>query len=173
MRRNFWLRIGIVAAVIVGSLIYLYPPAFLRPHLYGAHLPTAKGGLLPPTINLGLDLQGGIHLVLGIDLDKALEAQVDRAGSTVRAGLEKRGVGVKRVERRGSTELVVEEIEYNLGHAEIVDYGTVPREIFDRYASRYAEGMRGIKMTREEYEAASTVAIRFTLRNTEAGDFVA
>ena len=31
MRRNLWLRIGIVAAVIVGSLIYLYPPPFVRP----------------------------------------------------------------------------------------------------------------------------------------------
>jgi preprotein translocase subunit SecD len=108
MRRNLWLRIGLVAAVIVGSLIYLYPPPFVRPLLYGAHAPAGKGGLLPRTINLGLDLQGGIHLVLGIDLDKALEAQVERAATTVRAALERRGVGVKRIERRGSTELVVE-----------------------------------------------------------------
>jgi preprotein translocase subunit SecD len=107
MRRNLWLRIGIVAAVIVGSLIYLYPPPFVRPLLYG-HAATGKGGLLPQTINLGLDLQGGIHLVLGIDLDKAVEAQVERAASSVRASLEKRGVGVKRIERRGAAELVVE-----------------------------------------------------------------
>ena len=43
--------------------------------------------LYPPkkTINLGLDLQGGLHLVLGVDVDKALEAQVDRASDTIRA----------------------------------------------------------------------------------------
>ena len=89
MRRNLWLRIGIVAAVIVGSLIYLYPPPFVRPLLYG-QAPAGKGGLLPRTINLGLDLQGGIHLVLGIDLDKALEAQVERAATSMRAALERR-----------------------------------------------------------------------------------
>jgi preprotein translocase subunit SecD len=88
MRRHLWLRIGIVVVVIVASAWYLYPPR--------------------QTINLGLDLQGGIHLVLGVDVDKALEAQVERAGDTVRADLEKKGIGVSRIERRGSTELVVQ-----------------------------------------------------------------
>ncbi|HEV8439442.1 MAG TPA: protein translocase subunit SecD [Methylomirabilota bacterium] len=88
MRRRFWIRIGIVVAVIAVSAWYLYPPR--------------------KTINLGLDLQGGIHLVLGVEVDKALEAQVERAGDTLRADLEKKGIGVSRIERRGSTELVVQ-----------------------------------------------------------------
>ncbi len=88
MRRNLWLRIGIVVAVVALSLWYLYPPR--------------------KTINLGLDLQGGIHLVLGVDVDKALEAQVDRVGDAVREALEKKGIGVTRIERRGITELVVQ-----------------------------------------------------------------
>ena len=88
MRKHLWLRIGIVAAVIVASAWYLYPPR--------------------KTINLGLDLQGGIHLVLGVDVDKALEAQVERAGDAIRADLEKKGIGVSRIERKGSTELVVQ-----------------------------------------------------------------
>ncbi|PYO57031.1 MAG: protein translocase subunit SecD [Candidatus Rokuibacteriota bacterium] len=82
MRKQLPLRIGIVVAVLAVSAWYLYPPK--------------------KTINLGLDLQGGIHLVLGVDVDKALEAQVEREGDTVRA------IGVSRVERRGSTELVVQ-----------------------------------------------------------------
>jgi preprotein translocase subunit SecD len=88
MRKNLWLRIGIVAAVIVVAGWYLYPPK--------------------KTINLGLDLQGGIHLVLGVEVDKALEAEVERAGDTIRADLEKKGIGVTRMERRSSTELVVQ-----------------------------------------------------------------
>jgi preprotein translocase subunit SecD len=88
MRKHLPLRIGIVVAVIALSAWYLYPPK--------------------KTINLGLDLQGGIHLVLGVDVAKALEAQVDREGETVRADLEKKGIGVSRVERRGSTELAVQ-----------------------------------------------------------------
>src|SRR6266699_1291554 len=60
MRRNLGLRIGLVVVVIALSVWYLYPPR--------------------TSINLGLDLQGGIHLVLGVDVDKALEAQVERRG---------------------------------------------------------------------------------------------
>jgi PPOX class probable F420-dependent enzyme len=48
------------------------------------------------------------------------------------------------------------------GRAEIIDRADLPDDILDRYAERYAEGMKGIKMTRAEYEAAYTVPIRFT-----------
>src|SRR5262249_17453454 len=58
------------------------------------------------TINLGLDLQGGIHLVLGVDVDKALESFVGREGDTIRSELEKKGIGVRSIERRGSTDPV-------------------------------------------------------------------
>ncbi len=88
MPRKLWLRIGIVVAAIAVSVWLLYPPK--------------------RTINLGLDLQGGLHLVLGVDVDKALEAQVDRAGDTIKADLEKKGIGVTRIERRGPTELVLQ-----------------------------------------------------------------
>ncbi|HVQ77513.1 MAG TPA: protein translocase subunit SecD [Candidatus Binatia bacterium] len=88
MRRNLWIRIGIVAAVIVAAVWYIYPPK--------------------ETINLGLDLQGGIHLVLGVDIDKALAAQVERTGDSLRAALDRKGVAVSRIERRGPTELVVQ-----------------------------------------------------------------
>ena len=88
MRKNLALRIGIVVAVIAVSIWYLYPPR--------------------KSINLGLDLQGGIHLVLGVDVDKAIQAQVDRVGDAVRDSLEKKGIGVAKIERRGTTELVVQ-----------------------------------------------------------------
>src|SRR5438094_3411332 len=88
MRKQLPLRIGIVVAVIVVSAWYLYPPT--------------------KTINLGLDLQGGIHLVLGVEVDKALEAQVEREADTIRADLGKKGIGVTRIERRGATALEVQ-----------------------------------------------------------------
>jgi len=143
MRRNLWLRIGIVAAVIVGSLIYLYPPPFVRPLLYG-QAPAGDGGLLPRTINLGLDLQGGIHLVLGIDLDKALEAQVERAATSVRAALERRGVGVKRIERRGSTELVVELASaqtWSTAQTAVAELATFETKEADQAAARFVLAM--------------------------------
>ena len=88
MRRNLGLRIGLVVVVIALAVWYLYPPG--------------------KSINLGLDLQGGIHLVLGVDVDKALEAQVDRAGDTVRAELDKKGIAVSKIERRGTTDLAIQ-----------------------------------------------------------------
>src|SRR6266851_5394916 len=88
MRRNLGLRIGLVVVVIAVSVWYLYPPR--------------------TSINLGLDLQGGIHLVLGVDVDKALEAQVERAGDTVRGELEKKGIAISKIERRGIADLAIQ-----------------------------------------------------------------
>jgi preprotein translocase subunit SecD len=88
MRRRIWIRTAIVLAVIAASVWYLYPPR--------------------KTINLGLDLQGGIHFVFGVDVDKALATQVERTGESIRAALEKKGIAVAKVERQGPTELVVQ-----------------------------------------------------------------
>jgi preprotein translocase subunit SecD len=74
--------------VLAVSLWYLYPPK--------------------RSINLGLDLQGGIHLVLGVEVDKYVATQTERAGADLKAGLERKGVGVKRVAREGLSSLVIE-----------------------------------------------------------------
>ena len=88
MTRRLWLRIGLVAFVAAISIYYLYPPK--------------------KTINLGLDLQGGIHLVLGVDIDKALQIQTDRTAERVRLALETKGIAVQKAERRGNTEIQIQ-----------------------------------------------------------------
>ncbi len=88
MRRYLWFRIAAVVVVVAASIWYLYPPK--------------------KTINLGLDLQGGIHLVLGVDLDKALETQVERAASDLRASLDKKGIGVTQLGRQSVTQIVLQ-----------------------------------------------------------------
>ena len=88
MPRNLGLRIGVVAVVLAISLWYLYPPK--------------------QRINLGLDLQGGIHLVLGVEADKHVSAQTERAAEDLKNGLERKGVGVKRVARDGLSSIVIE-----------------------------------------------------------------
>jgi preprotein translocase subunit SecD len=77
-----------VAAVLAVSLWYLYPPQ--------------------KSINLGLDLQGGIHLVLGVDVDKYVASQTERAAEDLKSGLERKGVAVKRVVREGLSSIAVE-----------------------------------------------------------------
>src|ERR1051325_9780934 len=131
MRRNLGLRIGLVLVVIAVSVWYLY---------------SAR-----TSINLGLDLQGGIHLVLGVDVDKALEAQVERAGDTVRAELEKKGIAVSKVERRGTSDLAVQ-----IASAQSWDsaLATVTEVLgaFDRKEAEQAAGR--IVMTLKPREAA-------------------
>ncbi|HLC42952.1 MAG TPA: protein translocase subunit SecD, partial [Methylomirabilota bacterium] len=87
MRRNLWLRIVIVLGVIAASVWYLYPPK--------------------KTINLGLDLQGGIHLMLGVEVDRAIESQTERALADLQAALDKKGIGA-RLGRQGATEMAVQ-----------------------------------------------------------------
>src|SRR5881398_954350 len=88
MPRNLWSRVGLVAVVVLGSVWYLYPPQ--------------------RTINLGLDLQGGIHLVLGVETDKHIASQTDRAAEDLKATLERKGLALKRIAREGDGTLVVE-----------------------------------------------------------------
>jgi preprotein translocase subunit SecD len=146
MRKHLWVRIGIVVAVVALSAWYLYPPR--------------------KTINLGLDLQGGIHLVLGVEVDKALEAQVDRAGDAIRADLEKKGIAVSRLERRSSTELVAQ----LASPATWNDAQPVFREpgIFDVKESDQAAGRVVLALKPKEVSTLRDLAVRQgleTIRN--------
>jgi preprotein translocase subunit SecD len=147
MRRQLGVRIALVVIVIAVSVWYLYPPA--------------------KTINLGLDLQGGIHLVLGVDVDKALEAQVERAGDTAKAELEKRGIGVTRVERRGTSELVLQ-----LGSPQSWDAAVKTTDeilgAFDRKDADQAAGRLGLALKPSEAANIRELAVRQgleTIRN--------
>ena len=63
MRQSVWTRTIIFAIAIVAAIIYLVP-TFVGslPSWWSSFLPTDR-------INLGLDLQGGSHLVLGVKVD--------------------------------------------------------------------------------------------------------
>jgi preprotein translocase subunit SecD len=87
MPQYLWIRIAVVVAVIGASIWYLYPPA--------------------RTINLGLDLQGGIHLVLGVEVDKAVEAVVERTADELRGALEKKGIGAQAT-RQGPAGVLIQ-----------------------------------------------------------------
>ena len=147
MPRHLGVRIAIVVIVVAVSAWYLYPPA--------------------KTMNLGLDLQGGIHLVLGVDVDKALEAQVERAGETVRAELEKKGIGVRRVERRGVTELVIQLASSQSWDAALTTAGDVLGG-FDRKEADQAAGRIVMALKLREAATIRDLAVRQgleTIRN--------
>ena len=88
MPRHLRVRVGLVVAVVAVSIWYLYPPK--------------------SAINLGLDLQGGIHLMLGVEADRHVASQTDRAAEDLKSALERKGIAVKRVAREGNTAIAVE-----------------------------------------------------------------
>ena len=130
MPRNLWPRSIVVLVVFLGSVWYLYPPQ--------------------KTINLGLDLQGGIHLVLGVETDKHVASQTDRAAEDLKSQLERKGVAVKRIAREGDATIAVELASPQGWN----DFLTVAGE-FQRFERRDADAAAArLKLTMSEKEIA-------------------
>jgi len=58
-------------------------------------------------INLGLDLQGGMHLVLEVDTIKAVEDAIERIAQELRSNLRKERVRVTEIERVRGTQIAL------------------------------------------------------------------
>ena len=98
--RGLVYRILLVAGLTVLALV------FLLPSLVGGE--SALSGLLPKKhIRLGLDLQGGTHLVMQVQTDKAIENSLESIADDLRRELRKDNVAVKQIERMGTTGLKV------------------------------------------------------------------
>lgn len=84
--KRFSVRLVIVLAVIVTALVYC--------------LPTFNPALWPhKKINLGLDLQGGMHLVLEVNTEKAVESSIERNFQEIRELVRKNQIQNASVER--------------------------------------------------------------------------
>ena len=60
-------------------------------------------------LNLGLDLQGGVHLVMGVRVDKAIAHRADRLADGIRDNLEEHQLAVTKIERpRDNAEIRIE-----------------------------------------------------------------
>ncbi len=95
MKSVFW-RIVLLAGFAVLALILFLPstPAVER-------LPSFWANNVPKIV-LGLDLQGGTHLVLNVDQDVAVSNHAGRLASTVEDALKKKAVRYSSVSRSGA-----------------------------------------------------------------------
>jgi len=92
--KNFSWRAIIILAVIITGFVYI--------------LPTIKPGIFPyKKINLGLDLQGGMHLVLEVDTDKAVESTIERNVQGLHDMLREKGIRYQTLERVEGTKISV------------------------------------------------------------------
>ena len=100
MSKSISLRGGLVLLCLLISL------ASLAPTVMKESLPDWWLKAFDP-IHLGLDLQGGIHLVLGVEVEKAVEARLDSMTDQSESLLREKDIIFKRVERLPGERLAV------------------------------------------------------------------
>jgi preprotein translocase subunit SecD len=173
---TLWL---LLTAALAG-LVYAFMRAELRWRAigYGAFLLACVVAIWPPydrdgvpgRIHLGLDLRGGIHLVLQVVVEDALNATVDDAVTTARDQAGRKGIQVASVQRTSPTAFSVEGIE----PARVKDMRELARDFFrNGWEVRDAgEGKLAIQMTdlyqRQVKEQTVQEAIRTLERRVNA-----
>ncbi|MGO9120604.1 MAG: protein translocase subunit SecD [Desulfomonilaceae bacterium] len=93
-------RIALIVAVLVVSFFLVYPSLGPVPPWWAKYLPNNP-------VRLGLDLQGGLYLVLEVEADKAVEALVDQAMSETSALMKDAKIRYNDILRTSSTGMTV------------------------------------------------------------------
>ena len=98
-------RLWLLTLVIVMSVVAFLPS--YQP-MYQA-LPGWMKGMLPNKgITLGLDLQGGIHMVLEVDEDRAVEIAVDRSVTALQDLIAEKKIAIDSVKRTGHDQIMIQ-----------------------------------------------------------------
>ena len=118
MRKNETLRIVLILVVLIAAAIFFYPTA--RLWLMSGEEKNAMDGSDPiglkelesSAIKLGLDLQGGMHIVLRVDASELSAAEAsnarDRALEIIRNRVDKFGISEPQIMPQGNDYIVVE-----------------------------------------------------------------
>src|SRR5712691_12583946 len=132
MRRELRVRAVLYGSFLIACFVAFWPP-------YGKDDRPAK-------IKLGLDLKGGIHLVLQVVTDDALNATIDDAVQTARDQATRKGIVFASAQRVDATSFAVEGVE----PARVKDMRDLLRDFFrapDWDMREPAEGRFLVKMT--------------------------
>jgi preprotein translocase subunit SecD len=100
MDRVFYWKVGLITVIALLALWLLVPSFYyFRLPAEERNQPEKLEAVLPSwapsaktRLNLGLDIQGGIHLVLGVDVDTALKAKVSRRGDQIASWAKEKNV---------------------------------------------------------------------------------
>lgn len=96
---------GVVVRLVIFSVLTFAALFYLVPNFVG-ELPSWWSGFLPAErIHLGLDLQGGSHLVLEVKVDKAVENTVERIREEMRKLLREKAVPLNELERNQGNQI--------------------------------------------------------------------
>ena len=153
-RVDQWKLIGVIAATLL-SLWYLYPSIrfySMTPAQRAQLAPSELAKLRAQAIHLGLDLQGGMHLVMEVDKSKLgpeeAKDAVDRAIEIIRNRIDEFGVAEPLIQKQGEDRIVVqlpgltdrERARQLIGQTALLEFKLVrtpeeARVIFDRLDS--------------------------------------
>ena len=104
MKRGIRGRLLLLSAAVAVSIVFFLPSTAwydLLPGWWKKVMPD-KG------VTLGLDLQGGMHLVLEVQEEKAVENRVDRIEGSLKEFVEEKKLSVDNIERTGPTEITIQ-----------------------------------------------------------------
>ena len=88
MNTSLKLKLGLVVFLIVTSIITIIPS------FYSATPSWWKKYMAPGGLHLGLDLQGGMHLVLKVDLEKAAQNSLELAANDLKERLSEQSISI-------------------------------------------------------------------------------
>ncbi len=126
-------RLLLVLVLTVLS-VYLSIPSW--PGIHDS-LPDSLKWMVPPRgVSLGLDLQGGIHMVLEVEEDRAVEIAVDRSARAMKDLLAEKGIEANKVSREEGVTITIE-----LSGADKIDETEdLIRESFPSFSQASQEG---------------------------------
>jgi preprotein translocase subunit SecD len=150
MTKEMKWKAALIAAVVVVALVYLMPTLVGVPRWWEDYLPAEK-------IALGLDLQGGMHLLMEVDSEKAVENTVERAATELEEWLYDEGIPFDHVAKTAPAQM----------QAQIVDI--TKKEAFETMISR-----RFGSMTVSAPQTLSDGSLLYTLTMQDAeADYIA
>jgi preprotein translocase subunit SecD len=136
VRKRIRGRLILLLCCVVLTGYYIVPSVFpvqSLPSLFPGFLPRAE------KVNLGLDLQGGMHLVLEVQAEKAVENATDRLRDEIKRVLDKDKIEIAQLAREGTTGIVLktakaeerDKAQRALGEVAILDKipGATPDEL--------------------------------------------
>ena len=141
------LLLWLVLSIVVGALIFQFLRKELRTRgiLYASFLIACFVSMWPVNekIKLGLDLKGGMHLVLKVSTDDALKATVSDAVSLATSELTRAGMPTAKIRSTDTAVFVVEGIE----PARMKDARGVLRDFFKSTDWNVSEDVSSFKLT--------------------------
>ena len=158
MERSWWWKAVLYGFVTVMAVVYLVPtvaPDSKNPVLEYVNKHFQK------RIQLGLDLQGGLHLVYEVNVDKAVSSKVDRLASDIEDHLRKdKGVNDLTIAREGRDDIVLtfgkHEEQAKLDEAFLRDY----RKSMDLVERKPEIGVVRLRLDPDQVEEVRDYALR-------------